>query len=196
MPEAALSDVKIGQRACTRAGLPPVDSFDDGSPASIVLNDNYLAVVYDSLSAFQWPFAKKESDLGAPVTSVEVPSGYLNHWELPTNRLSVFSILVNGQKTAEYEIFTPGLVALNATDNETITCIHSVKTDEATWHPSYVEYVALQLAAFLSTGVTHDAKRAEYFQVLADRQLRKAKFLTGKQDTTGAIRPQQFLNTR
>ena len=195
MPAENISDVKIGSRACTRAGVGPITTFEDGSAQATVLQDNYDSVVDNALSLYPWQFARKLVDLGAPVADVEIPQYYDNLYQLPDECFKLWRLDINDTRTTEYEIL--GLrVACYAGPNDSVRALYTYRADESIWHPTFVEYVVYKLASLLATGVAHDAKRAELFEGQADLQWRRARHAVSIEDTNLEIRSNQLVTTR
>lgn len=171
MPSEAISDVKLAQRACTRAGMEPISSFSDGTAEAIVLNDNYDAVVDDALASFPWPFALKEVALDEVAETP--PQGYDTVYQLPAEALQVQEVLINGTPHSWEIIGDKVVVAASGDANGRYT----YRVDESKWHPVFSEYIVMKLAAMLASGVAHDGNRAQYFENQALRYYRRARFV-------------------
>lgn len=179
MPSEAISDVKLAQRACSRAGLEPISSFSDGTAEAIVLNDNYDGVIDDALASFPWPFATAQEALNRLV--VDPPAGWSGLYQLPAKALHVRRVLVNNHDTKWQ--FLGGRIAVDASENDEVLCEFTERVSEAAFHPVFVEYLVLRLASILSTGVAHDAERAQLFEVQAARYYRRARFISASERT-------------
>ena len=179
MPSEAISDVKLAQRACSRAGLEPISAFSDGTAEAIVLNDNYDGVVDDALASFPWPFATSQEVLNRLVE--DPPSGWDGIYQVPTKALHVRRVLINDEDTKWQ--FLGGKIAAMAGETDEVRCEFTERVAEAAFHPVFAEYVVLRLASILSTGVAHDANRAALFEQKADRYYRRARFVCASERT-------------
>lgn len=180
MPSEAVSDVKIAQRACSRAGIDPITSFSDGTAEAIVLNDSYEGIVSDALASFPWPFATRQEALNRLIDTP--PVGWQGLYQIPTDCLHLRSLYINEQRTTNWQ-YLQGQVAVEATEADTVTAEFTERVAEATFHPVFTEYVVCRLAAILAAGVAHDGERATYFETQAQRYYRRARFINASERT-------------
>ena len=180
MPSEAVSDVKIAQRACSRAGIDPIASFSDGTAEAIVLNDSYEGIVSDALASFPWPFATRQEALGR--LTVDPPIGWQGIYQMPSTCLHLRSVYINDQRTTSWQ-YLQGRIAVDATSNDTVTAEFTERVAEAQFHPVFTEYVVTRLAAILAAGVAHDGERAEYFEKQAYLYYKRARFINASERT-------------
>lgn len=179
MPSEALSDLKIAQRACTRAGFPPISSLSDGTAEAMALDDNYDSIVDDALASFHWPFALNEEPISRLVG--DPPSGWGGLYLLPAKCLHLRRVLVNDHPTTWGLL--GGQVAVDAGPDDNVRAEFTSRVDASQFHPVFVEYIVYRCASLLATAVAHDAARAELFESMAQRYYRRARFASAIQRT-------------
>lgn len=179
MPSEPLTDLKIAQRACTRAGFPPISSLSDGTAEAQALIDNIDSVIDDALASYQWPFALNETDLARLVD--EPPVDYTGMYALPADCLHLRRVLVN-ECPVSWGLYS-GRVAVEAETDAEVRAEYTSRVEASRFHPVFVEYVIYRLASILATAVAHDAARAELFETMAQRYFRRARWASAKERT-------------
>ena len=180
MPSEAVSDVKIAQRACSRAGIDPITSFSDGTAEAVVLNDSYEGIVSDALASFPWPFATRQELIGR--LTEDPPVGWQGLYQMPATCLHLRALYVNERRTTNWQ-YLQGRIAVNAGVNDAVTAEFTERVAEAAFHPVFTEYLVTRLAAILAAGVAHDGERASYFEAQAQRYYRRARFINASERT-------------
>lgn len=187
MPSEALSDLKIAQRACTRAGFPPIPSLSDSAAEAVVLADNLDSVIDDALGSFPWPFALAETDVDR--LADDAPPSWDGLYALPADLLHLRSVRVNNCRVP-WELYG-GRIAVNAGENDEVRIEYTARVDASRFHPTFIEYLVYKLASILATGVAHDADRANLFETMAQRYFRRARWAAAKERT-----PRRLIATR
>jgi hypothetical protein len=180
VPSEAVSDVKIAQRACSRAGINPITSFSDGTAEAVVLNDSYEGIVSDALASFPWPFATRQEALNR--LTDDPPVGWRGLYQMPATCLHLRAVYLNDRRTTKWA-YLQGRVAVDATENDAVTAEFTERVAEAAFHPVFTEYVVTRLAAILAAGVAHDGERAKYFEQQAYLYYKRARFINASERT-------------
>jgi hypothetical protein len=179
VPSEPLTDLKIAQRACTRAGFPPISSLSDGTAEAQVLIDNIDSIIDDALATYQWPFALNEKTLARLADAP--PVDFTGMYALPADCLHLRRVVVNGCPVS-WGLYS-GRVAVDADLTDEVRAEYTSRVDASRFHPVFVEYVVYRLASVLATGVAHDAARGELFETMAQRYFRRARWASAKERT-------------
>lgn len=179
MPSGPLSDLKIAQRACARAGFTPIQSLSDGTAEATVLNELVDSVFDDALGSFAWPFALNEEPLTR--LAADPPSGWQGLYEMPAKALKLVRVLVNDHPVKW--AYLGGRVACDAQPSDSVRAEFTSRVEASRFHPVFTEYLVYRLASGLATGVAHDAARAELFESMAQRYYRRARHASATERT-------------
>lgn len=194
MPSEALSDVKICQRACVRAGTNRITSLTDNLAEAILLNDNYDSVVDEALASYHWHFATVQVDLSR--LSDTPPAPWQGLYQVPSASLAIRRLWVNSYEVVNWAMFDGGKLAVDAGVDDTVSLEHTYRCDEAQFHPVFVEFIVYRLAELLAVGIAHSPSRAEYFAARASQYERRARFQDSKERTGSKIRAKRLVTYR
>lgn len=197
MPERAISDIQVAQKACILVGLPPIQSFEDQNAAeATVLNTIYEDIVRDCLTATRWNFAASKKDLGPPLEDsplAEYSHAY-HYLGVADDVLQINTVWINGD-VATYDI-NEDMVLVDAGSNSTVTLGFTKRVQERFWPPFFMTYVIFRLAGVLAASITRQATMAETYDGMAERQLAQARSRDAQQVTSRGIRLNRLIAAR
>jgi len=160
----AASKVSICNAALDRIGAPPIAALDEDTKRA-----RTMAVVYDLvldlvLAEAAWPFALKRASLAR---SADAPAyGYAYAYQLPTDFISLES-MADGPGL-DYQIEGNQIV----TDAESVRLRYVRRVaDPNLFPPSFVDLLALRLAAEIALTITRKSSDFETLMALYKQRL-------------------------
>jgi hypothetical protein len=172
------TSVEICNAALVLVGANDINSFDDQTVEARICRSIYPSAYEAMLQSYPWRFSLKEADLGGEV----IPSPlfrYGKRYLLPPDFLRLISI----EGDAPYEIYKNYI----HTDASPCRVVYQFKPAESAL-PSYFRTgLQFDLARTFALALQEDSRKAETFESLAVREIRKARTTDSQQQPNSSL---------
>ena len=170
--------ISISSNALQLIGHNAISSFDDQGAGATVAKAFYETSYKALLTTYPWNFAKKKKTLNR---LTEEP---LNEWkyqyQLPTDFLRV----ITSDTFTDWAIYGDKIY----TNVDKMDLDYIYRVDESFIPPNFREALEFYLASKWAIPVTESATNAGVYADLADRALKKAKYVDGAGETGRSIK--------
>lgn len=165
----SFTETNVVNLALREIGTYRIESFTEGSPEARAARDVWDQVVWSSLEAHEWTFAKKYASL-ARITTETPAARWTYAYQLPSDFVRLGAVADNSTMRPEMaEDEFENLDGKLYTDAEYVYLAYVyAKTTPGTWPAYFVDYVAACLAARISSVLkaTTERERLEQLRVV------------------------------
>lgn len=184
----------VASAALVMVGASPVTSFG-GHAGTAISNSEQIActhlydpTVRDLLESHPWRFASRTSQLSRLAEKPDTK--WRAKYKAPSDALSIEAIhlgdIGNSTPFDRYE----DEIMCNADESETVWCTHTFYPTEHLWPSYFTKLVHLELASIFAVTLAAKIDLSEALGNKAQTQLRMAKSVDSKQQTTKKLRTQ------
>lgn len=165
------SAIKMASNALVLLGHPPISDFNEPGAGARSVSNLYESTYRDLLSGTRWRFATKKMNLSK--LSASPLNEYSYQYQLPNDYLYVIRV-TDG---SDYEIYEDKIYS----NMPALSIDYVYRVDESYLPPYFAVLMEYQLAAKLAIPVTANSTRADLYDGMATRQMKKARYLDSSQ---------------
>ena len=178
--------IDICSNAFIRLGAPPISSFTAGGAQGTAAGNLYEPTLQAMLSSHRWRFASAQKTL-ARLTATPL-NGWSYAFQLPTDLISLYHAVPN----VDYQVYEDKIYA----NVESLDVEYLMRPSE-TLFPAYFQLaLEYQLASEFALSVTSNRSLAETYEVKANEQLKKARFVDSQQSPSVAVQSLAYTDVR
>jgi len=165
--------LSIAGLACLIVGIPKIQSWDENTAQSDVLDEAYEPMVESELSLYKWRFATDYFNLKPNLIVTAPLSRHNNAYQMPTGVMSVDTVLI-GDKPIDYERRKQQIHTTD-TANDDVILQYRFRADETEWYPYFRMLMVYRLATLAAFSVARSTVIAKEMRELADQHWKNAK---------------------
>lgn len=166
-------NIRICNAALTRAGMPIIEAYSDGSTAALVAETNYQMVVDNELASPRWKFCRFEGQLNR-LEDKPLDAFYAYAYQLPANLLQVVRVTQNGCPVA-FDRQRDQLWTCVLDEPNRLVAIYTLRVDEVQWPGDFREAIIQRMEAIFLRGLGERAEEAAQRDRSAEGQFQKAR---------------------
>jgi hypothetical protein len=187
--------LKISNAALALLGDKPITSFEDGTPAGLILGQIYEPWVRAALTSSRWRFNMKQAVLTRIAGG---PARRFQHWfQMPTDALAVHGVYrdFGDDRGVDFDHFEDR-IHTTVGEHDRPIAEYSYRAPESRWTPAFSTYVIETLAAEIAAGLTSRPELRGAYQEAAEYRRRMAASMESQNRTPQRVDTMAFVRRR
>lgn len=188
------SEVEICSDSLLLLGEEPITSFDDAAKKARLCKRFYPVIRDAVLRAYPWRCAIKYQALNILTGDSAIPeSQYAYTYQLPTNPYCLRALLLNNDKTVQWEVIGRKLV----TDEASVTLKYiSRVTDPGDFDSLLLMAISIQLAQAIAYPITGNPTFTKVMEELYQMRMLEARSIDSMEGSVEEISSDDLLEVR
>lgn len=180
------SAIQMASNALVLLGHPPISDFNEPGAGARAASSLYETTYRDMLSGTRWRFATKK------LTLSKLASSPLNEFDYQYQLPNDFLYLNKALDGSDYEVYEDKVYS----NMPSLSIDYVFRVDESYLPPYFARLMEFQLAALLAVPVTANSTRADLYDGMTSRQLKKARYLDSSQRPADEIPTSTYVDAR